>query len=337
MSLKPLIIPAKSAFLSALSVLFVVSAFVPALAQSGTDNVFRFLNLPPSARIAGLSANVIALPDGKSSEFQVNPAYLNSESHERIAVSYTNHLSDINVGTASGAYHIEGIGTAGVGIQYIGYGDFTRTNESGQDIGSFNAYDLAVNLGLGREVVENLQIGASLNLIYSSLDEFNSSGISLSAGALYKMHEGRTTFAATVTNFGSQLSAYDDETQPLPLDIRIGASRLLEHIPLRLILTAHSLHEWPLRIISDNGDPDLGVDIMRHLAFAGELKLSNHLYFRLGNNRLQSDEQKSDSRIDLAGTSFGFGLYLKKIRIDFSRNSYSELGGLTQLSLSTKI
>jgi hypothetical protein len=46
---------------------------------------------------------------------------------------------------------------------------------------------------------------------------------------------------------------------------------------------------------------------------------------------------KTSENLDLAGMAFGVGINIGDLTFDISRNSYSDLGGLTRLSLKTKL
>ena len=61
-----------------------------------------------------------------------------------------------------------------------------------------------------------------------------------------------------------------------------------------------------------------------------------NLELRFGYNRWQHDQAKVNENFDLAGASIGVGINLKKLEIDISRNSLSDIGGIVQISVRTK-
>lgn len=235
----------------------------------------------------------------------------------------------------NGAYFVKDIGTLAAGIRYMGYGSFTRTNAQGQRQGSFNAYDMALTFGIGRTYEKNLSYGAAIDFIHSSYDVYHSTAVTFSAGFLYKDPARDFTVGGAITNLGGQLSAFDTKREPLPLDIRLGISRKLEHVPLRLSITAHSLNSWNLTTITDTKKPDLVTDIIRHFELGGEFLLSDNVELRLGYNRYQHEELKTSNRLDFAGTSIGLGIHINKYQFDISRNSFSQSGGYLQINLRT--
>lgn len=302
-----------------------------------SDTIFRFLNLPASARASALGGNQIALNEAGVSLFQINPAYLNTAQPHQAAASYINHLADINYGLVQAAFQMPRVGMLGVGVRYVGYGDMDRINEQGETIGSFHANDLALTLGLGRSLGEKLQYGGSVDLIYSGYGSYRSTGIAFSLGGLYRTDGGRLILAATIRNAGIQLSTYDGRHEALPLDISLGAGYKLQHLPLRIELMLQQLNDWNLRTFDEHAAPNPATNLIRHVVVGGEFLLSDHVHFRLGYNPYLHQQLSTRERLDGAGLSIGLGIKVSDYQIDLSRSSYSQLGALLQLSLQTNL
>lgn len=305
-------------------------------AQSSLNTSFRFLEMPSSARSAALGGQVVSLPNGDISLFHINPGYLNEDLNKSVSVSYINHISDINMASVNGAYYLKDIGTLAAGLRYMGYGSFTRTDAQGQSLGSFNAYDMALTFGIGRTYLKNLHYGATFDIIHSSYDIYHSTAVAFSFGFLYNYPNKDFTIGGAITNLGTQISTFDSRREPLPLDIRLGISRKLEHVPLRLSLTAHSLNRWNLWTFDDAKKPGFTSNLLRHFNIGGEFLLSSNVELRLGYNRYQHEELKASNRLDFAGTSIGLGIHIDKYQFDISRNSFSQTGGYLQINLRTK-
>lgn len=302
--------------------------------SSELSAAYRFLNLTASPRAAALGGNQVAIPDADVSFFDVNPGYVTEELHRNFSVNYLNHIGGLDMGFVNGAWHLRDIGTLGVGIRYLNYGEMQRTDESGIVTGDFNAGDLAFTTGITREWFEGLHAGASVSLIYSSYAEYSSTAIGLNLGARYYFEDLGLHVGAAVLNIGSQLSAFDTRREKLPLDVRVGISRRLEYIPIRLMVTAHSLNRWKLETQNDV-DPGFTEYFFRHLKFGGELLLSENVMLRAGYDHLKHQELKTSNRLDSAGFSYGLGIRYRGITFDFSRSSFSELGGVTRIGIQT--
>ena len=316
--------------------LFFLAVDTPAIfAQSSGDTVYRFLNLTSSSRAAAMGGSHVALPNADASMFLINPAYISKNTHRNFSLNYLNHIGDINMGFAGGAWHLDDIGTIGAGIRFINYGDMNEIDDLGNTLGSLSANDLAFTVGLSREVAPNLYFGGATSLIYSSIGTYASTALGFNFGLLYYAEAIETHFGATIQNTGFQLSQFDNTREDLPLDIRIGASRSLQYLPIRLSIMLHSLDKWDMPTLSDESAPSFTDNLFRHLIFGAELSFSENVHARVGYDHFLHEELKVRNRLDGAGFSFGLGIRYKGFVFDISRNSYSELGGLTRFGIQT--
>lgn len=322
----------KTILLSSVFCLFALKSFSQ---QSG--EVFRFLELNQHAKAAALGGNHPAIESADFSLFTINPAYLSLEQNQNLQASYINHLDDISFGSASYQHNFEGIGSFGISLHVLGYGDLTRFDEFGNDLGNFSANDLSLSIGYAMEITENVHIGALVTGIYSSLDTFNSSAISGSAGIYYLSGNKRTQLGASLRHAGFQLSTFNGRREPLPFDISIGAAHKLETLPFRFYITTRNLHDWNLVTANDSGSPGTADQIFRHFVFGNEILFSSNFIFRLGYDHLLHEQAKTGKRIDGAGLSMGFGVKVKTTEVDIARTSFSDLGNLIQLSLKLSI
>lgn len=317
-----------------------VFCMVPAgqvYAQSGTKTVFRFLDVPSSPRTAALGGYSVSHPASGISQFFDNPAYIGAGDHSTFSASYINMIHDVNMYFTSGAWHIDGIGTLGAGIRYMGYGSFDETDEQGTVLSEFNAYDFALTAGLSREMMTGLRAGAAIHLIRSSYAAYSSAAIALSAGAYWSSPDGFNTAGLTLQHLGRQITEFDEVREPLPFDLRAGFTRRLENLPLRLSLTFHNLTRWEIPNVNDEEKPGFFGTFMRHTTIGGEFLFSENVNLRLGYNHLQNAELKSRSRLDTSGFSYGLGIRYKSITFDVSRNSFSDLGGVTRIGITAAL
>ncbi|MEX0680754.1 MAG: type IX secretion system protein PorQ [Balneolales bacterium] len=315
---------------------FLVFSFVNvSIAQIGSETVFGFLNVTESARTAALGGNHVSLDEGGVSLFTTNPAYLNKSTHKQFSVSYLNHLSDIYLGIAAFSYDMNGIGTFATGIRFVNYGEFTRLNSDGNEQGSFSAYDFSWGTAISRPLLNGLQAGIGTQIIISRYDTYRSSAAAIFGGFYYSFNNDFTRAGASFRNLGIQLTKFDESSEAVPFNITVGITHQLQHLPLRFNLAMHSLNRWEIPVFDDEEAPGFTKNFFRHLRLGGEILLSENVTLRLGYDRLMNEELKTDRRIDFSGISFGIGFVIREIRIDFSRTSYSETGGLMQLNMST--
>lgn len=287
--------------------------------------------------MAALGGSNAALPFADVSLFLTNPAYLNKSSHGQISVSYLNHLADLNMGFSSFAWDFDEIGTFGIGFRYLGYGDIPHTNASGENLGTFSANDFSVSVGMGRTFMDQIDVGVSLQFVHSSYYDFRSSAITFSAGAFYTFDDEQTWAGFAINNAGTQLTYFDDQRESLPVDTRISITRQLQYLPLRLTTTAHSLTTWKLPSFNDEQDPGFADHLFRHLILGAEFIFTDNFHLRLGYNHYLHEETQSDNRIDLGGVSYGAGITIQGFEFHISRNSYSDIGSLTQLGIQYQL
>lgn len=323
----------KKTFLLALVVLFGVSA---AQAQYGPRVTYRFLNVPVSAQAAALGGGPVSLLKADPAQMHVNPAWLSVSESGTVSTSWVRYLGEASMGVASGVFSGGPLGNVGVGIRYLNYGELDRIDALGRDNGTFVPMDLSLKVALARQYGGFFHYGVAVDLIHSAYDVYRSSGVAVSAGVLIDIPGQETSVGLSVLNAGTQLSSYDGIREDLPFDVRLGVTRKLLYLPLRLSFTAHSLQRWSLPVAQDEGETSFFDNLLRHLAVGGEFMFSENFHFRLGYNHLTKNELKTEGRIDLVGYSFGVGINIKSVAVDISRNSYSQTGHLLQLGVRTR-
>ena len=304
----------------------------PAHAQPRDLSGFAFLRLEPSARAAALGGSFSAVYGDDVNAFFYNPALLNETMHRHLSLSYLNHLSDINAGFLAYSRHYEGLGTLGAGLRFLSWGEFQGADEQGNRTGTFGASDVALTLSGARAQTERLRYGASVHLIYSSVESFKASAVAADLGVLYHLDSQQLTFSASVNNLGITLSSLGATKDELPLDLRVGLTKRLRYIPLLISLTGYNLHD----IGDEPEDGTILSNVFQHVILGGEFQFSQAFNVRFGYNHRRHEGLKTGSRLDLAGVGLGFGLMIRRFHLDYAFNSWS-FGGLHQLTVRTTL
>lgn len=315
--------------------LFIFLAVENTTAQSNSSSIYRFLEVTPAAGAASLGGNHVGYLNGDFSLMHLNPAYLGMTTDMGVSGSYINFLGEASLGFSSIKFESTSLGTLAFGIRYVGYGEFEFLDTEGNAYGTFRANDIAISGAYSRELMENLTAGAEISLIHSSYANVRSSGISIAGGLLYRQHERHFSAGLSIRNAGSQLSTYSGIREPLPLNISAGVSKKPESFPFLITLSFIELNDWNRKLNSDEGSPAFFENLVRHAIIGGETEIGQYITARLGYDHHLHKMAKTNDNFDLAGVSFGLGLNLSKVTIDISRNSYSQLGGITRLSLKT--
>jgi len=296
---------------------------IPAtLAAQGTT-AYDFLRNDVSARAAALGGSFVSSVDDPNLIFY-NPAGLASLSATRFSVGFFKELLDINAGYVSFGTEVPGLGSVGGGINYINYGDFQRTGEEGQNLGSFGAGDLSLTVGYAGELRSGLTYGINAKYIFSSIAEVHSSAIAVDLGTQYTVIPERFLLGASILNLGTQLDPYMTTRERLPLDVRIGATIYPEHLPAAVMIGFHKFTDAQDNFGSHLTAFSLGV----------EFSASPNFQLRLGYNNELHQELSLDSSAGLSGISLGVGILPGTYTVDYAFTSYGKIGSVHRISVS---
>ncbi|MCB2378152.1 type IX secretion system protein PorQ [Hymenobacter sp. BT635] len=322
----------------------------PAAAQIGGQQAFSFLNLPPSAKLAGLGGVNVSSRDADGTMLYGNPALLNSEMDGRLALGYVDFLSDIKQSTASYVFNTERAGRFGIGLTYLDYGKFEQFDAAGNSQGQFSVSEYALGV-TDAYTSGNFTLAGTLKLAVSGIAGNHSVATLADVGALFKHPTQDFNVGLVVRNAGIQLKPYaGSEREPMPLDVQIGTSFKPEHMPLRISISAHHLQQLDIVYLDPNirGQLDenneeikpkksLGDKIARHFVVGGELILGKNLNIRLGYNHLQRRELRLENSAGGAGISFGAMLRISQFQLDYTRAGYHASGAANYFTVARNI
>jgi len=295
----------------------------PSIAEAGDRPTYLFLQHDVSARAAAMAGSVVSMAAGPAGVF-TNPASIGLDSIPLAEFGYTSHLLDIKAGFAAYSQPVGEFGVLGIGVQYIDYGTFDHTDDLANKLGTFSAGDLAASVSLSQAFEENLYYGVTGKFIYSSIADVHSAAAAADLGLIYLIPgNDPITLGVTVANLGTQLAYYGSIREPLPLDIRIGGTIKPQHLPLQLNLNFHKLNEERTNFL----------DRFTVFTVGGEFTLSKALRFRFGYNNERRKELKVGTSAGMTGFSFGGGLVLKTMRLDYSYNSFGVIGNISRITV----
>lgn len=342
--------------INALLLVFSLLLSVLATAQVGGEHTYTFLNLPTSARSAALGGDFISVRDSDANLVTDNPALLDSTLDQHAALTYINYISDVNFGYVNYVKHYSGIGTFSGGLQYIGYGEFTRADAAGNKQGTFRAGEYAFDLSMSRSIDSLFTVGGTFKMIYSSLADYNSFGFAFDFGAHYLSRKKLFSAGLVVNSLGSQITPYvDGSYESLPFEIQLGMSYKLENAPIRLSLLASNLQKWDLTadrareevpslsstgdlVVDEKDDAFFTVDkLMRHLVFSSEILVSKNFNLRFAYNYQRRQELKTNTSSGLTGISLGLGFKIKKLHLSYALATYHTGGYSNHLTVTSNL
>ncbi|NUM71099.1 MAG: type IX secretion system protein PorQ [Ignavibacteriaceae bacterium] len=291
-----------------------------------SQNTYEFLRIDPSPRSAALGGSFTSGSDGSDVLFH-NPAGMYSLQNTPVSFNFMKYLLDINFVSLSGSKEIPGVGRMGAAVKYVNYGTFTGADEFGNKLEDYGAGELAAIIGYSNRIDENFYYGAGVKFIYSSLAGYSSTGVGLDLGVQYNIPSELITIGVSLTNLGTQISSYVNTKEELPLDLSVGFSKRLAHIPLKIYLDFHKLNQ-KAEAISDR---------LNSFSVGGEFRLSEAFTLRLGYDNEKRKELKIGDFAGLAGFNLGLGLKIKTYNFDYAYSSWGEIGSLHRIGLNTEL
>ncbi len=306
-------------------------------AQVGGESTYQFLNLVSSPRQAALGGKVITNYDYDVTGGLFNPASINPDMDNQLALNYSSYLGGISYGTGAYAYtwdrHVQ---TFHVGMTYINYGSFDGYDENGVSTGTFTGNEAALSFGYAYQIpFSDFFVGANAKFITSKLEQYNSLGGALDVGVMYINEDLDFHAALVVRNFGTQFTTYAGANEKLPFEVSLGLSQTLENVPIRWHLTFENLQTWPItqpnpaRATTDldgnQTQEKVGFlkETLSHTIIGAELFPDRGFNIRLGYNFRRAEELRIVDQRNFSGLSFGIGIKLNKLRFSYTHARYT--------------
>jgi hypothetical protein len=305
--------------------------------QIGGKSVYQFLNLVTSPRQAALGGKVITIYDEDVNQVHFNPATINAEMDNHLAVNYGSYFGEVTYGTAAYAYtydrHLQ---TFHAGVNYINYGKFDGYDENGQKTATFTGSEMALSFGYALNIPNSdIYVGANAKLISSTLESYNSYGAAVDLGALFIDTRNDVNWALVIRNVGIQITPYDQTREKLPLEVLVGVSQLMQNVPIRWHLTLENMQQWNIAFSNPNraqGSLDGGStpekisvfnNALRHIVVGAELFPDKGFNIRLGYNFRRAEELRILEQRNFSGISVGIGLKMGNIKFNYSYSRYT--------------
>ena len=316
-------------------------------AQIGGSKTYQFLELSASPRHMALGTWVSTLSINSIHSALANPAMVSDSIQGQVLLNYQPYFAGINRGTAAAVFGVKEGSVILVDTRFIHYGKFDETSSFGEKIGEFSGNEVSLGVAYAYHFPsKNLFMGARLNLISSTLAEYNSIGFTADLGLYHTSPNSRYRFGLVARNIGSQLRTYDSVKESIPFSLSFGISNELQYLPLRWHLSIDHLQNWNLAYVNPNQqqtnfegelvdeDPNFFDELFRHLVLGAELFPDRVFSMQIGYNFLRSAELSIAEIRSFSGLSFGFGINLRKFRFNYSHARFSAAGNTNFLGLT---
>lgn len=221
-------------------------------AQAG----MKFLTLDVGGRMAALGGTHATVSGGASAMF-ANPAGLAMLEGGDVLLSTTSWIADIKHYGGGAAFRVGNIGTFGVSVVSMDYGEFRRTSvyqgtdpdlrQDGYiDEGTFTVAEYAVGVTYARQITSQFYVGGQIKYAHQDLgsvaisDLVNGTievvdnklgNLAFDFGTLFYPGFEDLRFGVSIRNFSNQADYYDQRFE-LPLTFDVGlAMNLLNLLP----------------------------------------------------------------------------------------------------------
>lgn len=230
-------------------IIILLVSFGSILSQSKVGSTAApFLNVAIGARPISMGGAFSATANDVSALYW-NPAGVSRISGNEALFTYSNWFADINYNWSGAALNLGGLGTIGLSVTYLDYGQMEITTLAEQDgTGQmFDANDFALALSYAYNLTDRFSVGGSAKYVQQKIWNSSASTVAFDVGVLYYSDIYDIRIGASISNFGGdmtlsgkdllvqhdidrQIEGNNDEilaslktdSYPLPLLFRIG-------------------------------------------------------------------------------------------------------------------
>lgn len=301
-----------------------LAATTTTIAQE-SQTAYNFLRLPVSAHSAALGGDNITIVEDDAALMFNNPALLSSVSDKTVGLNVMTYMAGATTASASFNRTVGEHATWAVSAQYMDYGKMKQTDASNNELGEFAARDIAIAGYFSYMLSNKFAGGITAKFITSHIGGYSSVGAGVDLGINYYDSEHEWSLSLVAKNLGGQLKAYDDEYDPMPIDIQFGVSKHLAHTPLRISATLVDLTHWDYRFFN-------------HLVLGVDANISQTFWLGLGYNFRRANEMEINTSegggTHLAGFSIGAGISLNRFKLNFAYGKYHVSSSSLMLNLA---
>jgi len=203
-----------------------------------------FLNIAIGARPISMGGAFSATANDVSALYW-NPAGVSRIEGSEAMFAYSNWFADINYNWSGAALNLGGMGTLGLSVTYLDYGEMEITTLAEQDgTGQmFTAKDMALAISYAYNLTDKFSIGGTAKYIQQTVWNSSASSTAFDVGVLYYSDIMGIRIGASISNFGNEMSLsgkdllvqHDIDQQIVGNNDQILASLKTDGFPLPLL------------------------------------------------------------------------------------------------------
>ena len=174
------------------------------------------------ARTVGLGGAFVATADDALGVLW-NPAGLQWMDQNMAMFESVRLFEDTSVNSLSFALPGSRLPSLGVSIVSLSSGNFQRTNELNNPLGTFSEGETAYLFSLAKGFGSRLSVGTNFKLVHQSVEDFSGGGFGMDLGGIYQLTEG-LRIGASVLNLGGPSITLRSAAETYPTEMRGGFS-----------------------------------------------------------------------------------------------------------------
>lgn len=175
-----------------------------------------------SARTVGLGGAFVAAADEPLGALW-NPAGLVQSSQNTLNLETARYFEGTSVNALSFVVPARRLPTLGFTMLSLSSGDFQRTNELNQSLGTFSQSDMAFLISMSKGLSPRFSVGANAKIVRESIEDANATGFGVDVGAMY-MVTSRLRLGASMLNIGGPTLTARSVGESYPFEVRGGAA-----------------------------------------------------------------------------------------------------------------
>jgi hypothetical protein len=174
------------------------------------------------ARSVGMGGAFVASMDGPIGALW-NPAGLSLLSQNQVSFETSRLFESTSMHAFGFAMPSQRLPSFGLSIFNLRSGDFERTDELNQSLGTFGESDMAFLLSASKNMTRRLALGATAKVVKQSVDEFDAVAFGADLGVLFDVSP-RVRVGASVLNLGGPSLTFRDSDETFPVELRAGVA-----------------------------------------------------------------------------------------------------------------
>ncbi len=291
----------RSMFVLAAGMLLIPTSCFASAGETGAI----FLNMGVNAKAEAMGGAYSAIADDASA-VTINPGGMMQLQGQQVTVMHNEYLLDMNQEYFA---YVSKIGKRAIGgsLLYLDTGSQSNYTAGNVYQYTFRPTSYALSFAYGADAGKVVSYGVALKYIKEKIDTFSGTAFALDAGMIYKPTPNGWRYAATLTNLGSDISL-DQESDPLPLTLKLGAAYQWENMPM--------ISAFDLYMIRDE-DPEYHLGLQYTLQKLVALRLGYNSGFDAG-----------------SGFTFGVGVKQNDFGADYAFIPSKDLGDSHRFSFS---